>query len=115
MSLKFQATLRYRGGDLAFGKTDESDDYKKLPPKPPDAFLAAIALQGPDGKWYGLIPRSQLFGSAASVVRYNAFSRLLASLFARLFGAPPIGFFDDYGSLTFKAVMSEPTGSFKQF
>ena len=103
------------GRGLAFGKADESDAYKKLPLKAPDAFLAVITLQGPDGKWYVFTPRSQLFGSTAAVVHYNTFPRLLAPLFTRLFGIPLIGFFDDYGFLIFKSVMEESLSTFRQF
>ena len=70
---------------------------------------------GPDGKWYGFIPRSQIFGSTASVVHYNTFSRLLASLICRILGLPCIGYFDDYAFMTPKPIQDLSLITFKDF
>ena len=109
------AELALSGHDIAFGKGDESDAYKKQPMKPPDAFLAVITLQGPDGRRYGFVPCSQLFGSVASVVHYNTFSRLFISLFVRIFGIPGIAYFDDYGFLIFAHLQDAAFNHFRQF
>ena len=100
---------------LALGKADESDAYKKQPLSPSDATWAVITLYGPDKKWYGFTSRSQIFGSTASVVHYNTFSRLLVSLFVRLFGIPMVGFFDDFGFITFADIMDPALAAFIEF
>ena len=100
---------------IALGKADESDAYKKQPLSPSDATSAVITLYGPDKKWYGFISRSQIFGSTASVIHYNTFSRLLVSLFVRLFGIPMVGFFDDFGFVIFADVMDQALSAFINF
>ena len=101
--------------DWSLGKGDESDAYKKQPLSPSDALLAVTTLMGPDGRWYGFIPRSQIFGSTASVVHYNTFSRLLASLICRLMGLPCIGYFDDYAFMVPKPIQDLALITFKDF
>ena len=101
--------------DLALGKGDESDAYKKQPLTPADALSAVVTLQGPDRKWYGFISRSQIFGSTAAVVHYNTFSRLLVSLFVRLFGIPMIGYFDDFGFIVFETISAKALATFESF
>ena len=101
--------------DLAIGKGDASGAYKTLPIDPADALSASVTLQGPDKKWYGFISRSHIFGPAAAVVHYNTFSRLLVSLFVRLFGIPTIGYFDDFGFMVFETVSAKALGAFKEF
>ena len=101
--------------DWSLGKGDESDAYKKQPLAPSDALLAVTTLMGPDGRWYGFIPRSQIFGSTASVVHYNTFSRLLASLICRLLGLPCIGYFDDYAFMAPKPIQTLALNTFKDF
>ena len=39
-----------------------------------------------------------LFGAVAEVLHYNFFSRIVAELRTKLFGAPILIFFDDFGS-----------------
>ena len=112
---RIAADLAHSGHDIVFGKGDESDAYKKQPMKPADAFAAVITVQGPDGRWFGLVPRSQLFGSVASVVHYNTFSRLLISLFVRIFGIPGVAYFDDYGFLVFAHLQNSAFRHFKEF
>ena len=41
-----------------------------------------------DGLWYGFWPRALLFGASAAVLRYNAFSRIVAILANKIFGLP---------------------------
>ena len=82
----------------AFGKVDHRAAYKFLPLRPSDAQYAVIALWNPDDEnWYGCRPRTQLFGSTASVLHYNCFSRLLTTLLTRLLMIPLLGYFDDFG------------------
>ena len=103
------------GVDWSLGKGDESDAYKKQPLSPADSLLAVTTLMGPDGKWYGFVPRSQIFGSTASVIHYNTFSRLLASLICRIMGLPCIGYFDDYAFLIPRSLQDVALKSFKEF
>ena len=61
--------VRSRPKAWAFGKVDHRAAYKFLPLRPSDSGFAAIALWSPDDEnWYGRRPRTQLFGSAASVL-----------------------------------------------
>ena len=103
------------GTDWSLGKGDESDAYKKQPLLASDSLLAVTTLMGPDGRWYGLVPRSQIFGSTASVIHYNTFSRLLASLICRLLGLPCIGYFDDYAFLVPRTLQDLALTTFKEF
>ena len=48
---------------------------------------------------FGFVSRTLVLGAAAAVLRYNVFSRLLTSLVNRMFGIPPICFFDDFAAL----------------
>ena len=100
---------------LALGKAGESDAYTKQPLRPSDSTSAVITLYGPDGKWYGFLSRSQIFGPTASVVHYNTFSRLLVSLFVRLFGIPMVGFFDDFCFVVFPNVTDQALVTFIEF
>ena len=100
---------------LALGEADESDAYKKQPLCPADSTSAVITLYGPDGKWYGFLPLSRIFGAAAPVVHYDAFSRLLVSLFDRLFGIPTAGFFGDFGFAIFANIMDQALETFIEF
>ena len=71
--------------------------YKRHPVLPAHSDLAAAAIRSPDGgKLYGFTPRTQLFGSVASVLRYNVFSRLLFAIANRLLGIPAIGYVGDF-------------------
>ena len=101
--------------EWSLGKGDESDAYKKQPLRSSDAILAVTTLMGPDGRWYGFVPRSQIFGSTASVVHYNSFSRLLASLICRLLKLPCIGYFDDYAFLAPTPIQELALSTFKEF
>ena len=99
--------------DLSIGKGDESDAYKKLPIDPDDTINTVVTIQGPDRKRYGSMSRSQISGPAAAVAHYNTFSLLLVSLFARLFGIPLIGYFDDFGFIVFETVSAKALEIFK--
>ena len=105
---QISSELSHRGLDLAFGKGDESDAYKKQPIFPAGAFSAVITPQGGDGRRYGFVPRSQLFGPVVSVLHYNTFSRLLVSLFVKIFGIPAVAYFDDYGFVILRTSCATP-------
>ena len=52
-----------------------------------------------DGRRYGFLSRTLLFGAAAAVLRYNCFSRILAVLANRIFGLPLMNYSGDVGCL----------------
>ena len=86
--------------DWDFMKADHEAAYKQLPLDHYQAKLAVIALRSPvDGKWYGFISRTLMFGAIAAVLHYNVFSRLLSELVSKLLGIPLLCFFDDFGSI----------------
>ena len=86
--------------DWSFSKSYHESSYKKLPLEPHRARLAVIALRSPFGDlWYGFPSRTLFFGSFAAVIRYNVRSRMLAVIFAKIFGAPRLNFSDDFGAL----------------
>ena len=88
------------GRDSDFSKADHQASYRQIPLKAPHAKQAVSPLRSPtDNRLYGSISRTMVFGDVASVLRYNVFSRLIADLFAKLFGIPILSFFDDFGSI----------------
>ena len=101
--------------DWSLGKGDESGACKKQPLRPSDALLAVTTLMRPDDKWYGFVSRSQISRSTASVVHYNALSRLLATLICRLIGLPCIGYFDDYAFLVPRPIQVISLITFREF
>ena len=101
--------------DWSLGKGDESDAYKKQPLANDDALLAVVTLMGPDGKWYGFIHRSQIFGSTASVIHYNTFSRLFSSLICRILGLPCLGYFGDFAFLAPQLIQDKALATFREF
>ena len=85
----------------SFGKVDHKAAYNDLPIKPEDSSYAAIALWGPRRLiWCGCRSRTQLFGSTAAVLRYNALSRIIASPICRILAIPTMGYFGDFGFIT---------------
>ena len=86
--------------DWVFGKVDHCSAYKNLPIRPADRPYATIVVRNPaDQAFYGFAPTTQIFGSTASVLHYNVFSRLLVTIINRVFGIPTIGYYDDFGFL----------------
>ena len=75
--------------DWNFFKAAHEAAYKKLPLRRGRSSSAVVAISNPKGgRRYGLRIREMLFGAVAAELRYNAPSRTLADLFARLFGIP---------------------------
>ena len=86
---------------LAMATADHADAYKKLPATTNDELASAVTLRRPaDGEWYGFIPHTQLFGASAAVLRYNCFSRVIASLTCRVIKIPRVGYYDDFGIIS---------------
>ena len=86
--------------DWHFFKADHEAAYKQLPLNWEHSRLAVIALRSPtDGRWYGFMSRTLMFGAVAAVIHYNVFSRIISELMCRLFGIPMLSYFDDFGGL----------------
>ena len=87
-------------GDWVLFKADHEAAYKQLPTLPSDMRNAIIALRHPTkGTWRGFVTRTLIFGSAADVLRYNVFSRILAELCIRCLGIPLVIYFDDFAAI----------------
>ena len=85
--------------DWGLAVNDRESAYNHHPLTPDHADLAAIALRSPDGgRLYGFMPRTQVFGSVASVMHYNIFSRMFVVVVVanRLLGIPVAGYVDDF-------------------
>ena len=92
-------TSTYPTANRAFFKADDTSPYKNLPLRPNDSALDAITLWDSVNKsWWAFLPRTLLFGDTSSVLNYNVFSLVVAAIFNRLFGIPPVAFYDDSGS-----------------
>ena len=92
--------LSQGGGDWSLLKADREAVYKPLPIGPSGQRFAIVALRHPSTHlWYGFATRTLLIGSVASVVRYNAISRILAAPTNRCLGNPPIAYFDDFAAM----------------
>ena len=88
--------------------SDHEAAYKHQPDFPPHSGLAAIALRSPgDKQLYGFTPRTHLFGSIATVLHNDVFSRLLVTLICNILGIPTVGYFSDFAPLVPSAVSSE--------
>ena len=84
----------------AFFKADRQAVYKNLPLSPDQSDRCVVALRCPsDGRWYGFLSRTLLFGAAAAVLRYNCFSLQVFVLADRISGLPIVNYFDDFGCL----------------
>ena len=82
-----------------FIKGDHESAYKNLPLSPPRSRFCVITFKNHiDSKWYGFEAKTHIFGAVASVLHYNVFSRLIASLANRVFGIPILGYVDDFGA-----------------
>ena len=86
--------------DWHFFKADHEAAYKQLPIAWEQSKLAVVALRSPsDGRRYGFMSKTLMFGAVSAVIHYNIFSRILAELTCRIFGIPMISYFDDFGAL----------------
>ena len=97
----------------AMAKAGRADAYKQLPMEELDELAAAITLKQPrKKKRFGFIPKTQLFGSAAAVLRYNCLSRVLASLACRYLNLPCVGYYDDFAIVAPKLVIDKALQAF---
>ena len=78
-------------------KTAHADAYRQLPLRKEDELTAVVTSQSPeDGKWYGFIPKTQLFGSTPAIHHYDCLSREIASIACRVLKLPCVGYYDDF-------------------
>ena len=78
---------------LAMAEAGRADAYRQFPLRTEDELTAAATLRNyQDGLFFGFAPGTQLFGSAAAVLHYNSFSRLVASLICGVLRIPCIGY-----------------------
>ena len=97
-------------------KAGHADAYKQLPVTTKDELAAAVTLKDlAGGKWYGFIPRTQLFGSAAAALRYNCLSRVIASLACRILEIPCVGYYDDFGVILPECLVKDGLAVFTSF
>ena len=112
-------SLYYLKGDrrpLAIAKADHADAYKQLPVATKDELAAVVTLKDlVDGRWYGFIPRTQLFGSTAAVLHYNCLSRVIASLACRILKIPCVGYYDDFGIILPECLVKDGLSVFTSF
>ena len=102
--------------DWALFKADHEAAYKQLPLRPQDQAYAIIALKHPtDGRWFGFVSRTLVFGATAAVSHYNVFSRLITALVNRLFGIPLICFFGDFAALIPRMLARKAMAVFSRF
>ena len=93
-------TLTSNGGDWYLFKEDREAAYKQLPLDVNDQRHTILALRHPPtGRWFGFVARTLIFGSIDAVLRYNVFSRLIASLDNRCLGLPLVAYFDDFAAI----------------
>ena len=90
-------------------KGDHEDAYRQLPMSARDGRAAVATLRDPRGEeLYGFAPKTQLLGSAAAVLRYNCFSRIMASLACRVLELPCVGYRDNFVAIPQLDLVSVP-------
>ena len=86
--------------DWRFFKSDHEEEYKLLPIDRDEISLEVIALRRPvDGRWYGFMIRTLMFGAISAVLHYNVLSRIIAELICRTLGIHMLSYFDDFAAL----------------
>ena len=85
------------GKGAEFAKADHASAYRQLPLDPRHAQYGLIAVREPvSRRIVFFLPRALMFGSTTAVAHYNSVSRVVASLCARIFMIPSLGYFDDF-------------------
>ena len=96
------------GHPVAFFKADHEAALKQLPLKDDHAKYAVVAVLCPEtGQPRYFRSKTLMFGATSSVVHYNAVSRAVASLAARVLGIPIIGYFDDFAGAVQRGLEQE--------
>ena len=97
-------------------KADRADAYKQLPVTTNDELAAVVTLKDPiDGRRYGFIPHTQLFGSTAAALHYHCLSRVIASLACRVLEIPYVRCYGDFGPILPKCLIKDALGVFASF
>ena len=87
------------GRACAVFKADHANAYRQLPLRPSHARFGLVVARCPSSGEVGVfVPRALLFGSTTAVAHYNALSRAISSIFARVFKIPIVGYFDDFAA-----------------
>ena len=69
--------------DWHFFKADQEAAYKPPPLEWGQSNVAAVALLRPtNGRWYGFISRTLMFGAVSAALRYSVSPALYPSLYA---------------------------------
>ena len=98
---------------IRFWKGDHRDAYKQLPLKPHHAAFCTVVAKNPQGGGVALFyPKVLLFGPSLAVTAYNAVSRLVSFLYAKIFGLPCIAFFDDFAGVAPESLGDTPLDLF---
>ena len=99
-------------GRFGIAKAGHADAYEELPLNGGDDRAAVVNLRHPvDGELFGSIPRTQLYGATAAVIRYGGLSRVM-SLFFRLELKPPRAGYQDIAHLD---IVGEALSFFAEF
>ena len=102
--------------DWSFLKGDREAACKNLPILPTRSKYCAITLLNHiDSNRYAFDPKTQISGSAASILRYNVFPKLIALLANAILGIPIIVYVDDFGALSPSGVGAEALEPFRGF
>ena len=97
-------------------KADCKVAYKQLPIDPADQATAIAALRHPsEGKWYGLVTKTLIFGSVADVLRNNLLSRILTALVNRYLGIPLVRYSDDFAAISPAVLGGSAMRTFSRF
>ena len=87
--------------DIEFWKADHESAFKQLPLRGSHYNMVLVAVGEPlTGILWFSKARNLPFGAVSSVAHYTAASRAVASLFARIFRIPVVGYFDDFCGVT---------------
>ena len=113
---QLRRTFAKDGRDRALFTADHEAASKQLPLGPADQLYAIVALRCPtSGIWYGFRSRALVCGSAAAVVHYNVFPRLITAISNRTFGVPLISFFEDFAALPPRLLARKGMAAFTGF
>ena len=108
--------LASMGGDWVMFKADHKAAYRQLPIDPADQATSIVALRLPmEGKWYGFVVRTLIFGTAAAVLHYNVLARILRALVNRYIGIPLVGYFGDFAAITPSVIGRPSMNAFSRF
>ena len=94
-------------------KADHADAYNQLPLKKEEELTAVVTLQSPEyNKWYGFMPKTQLFDSTAAALHYKCLSRVIAPLARRVLKLPCVGYYDDFAIVTPRILIDKALEAF---